>query len=169
MTGAPLRVYRYPDSQDPDAVAQESTEQAVPVNTVMVPAGTQKAVTTTLIAPMNMEVQNIQTAITSDTAAALQEAVSGSRMAAITTMWDSLVVPERKPDEPVELYVVRLRDTIKEVAAQSNRFEGAAQSLAEANVRQSKIIAKLRGELTRIRCTLLSVETQLNQWKERGE
>lgn len=109
--------------------------------------GIQPPVRTTLNVPTT------QTAIESDTAttqAALQDAVSDARMRVITAAWDEMVIPPMPdgPDEEVyPRYIQTLKDALKDLAQRSNMMEGAAQSLAEANVRQTKIIAKLRNDL----------------------
>lgn len=121
-------------------------------------AGAMDEVTTT----KPSETQNLeQKTISSDTVAVLQEAVAGKRMAAITTMWDSLLVPVRPivpwhhPDvEKLQDHITLLESTCKELAEKSNQFEGAAQSLAEANVRQTRIIGKLRSDVIRLKIAL---------------
>lgn len=97
-----------------------------------------------------------------DTADALQEAVSRQRMKAITDMWDSLAIPQRKQGEQDWDYIQRLIEAGGELAQKVNQFEGAAQSLAEANVRQTNIIAKLRADLVRVKTKWLEAERKLN-------
>lgn len=95
-----------------------------------------------------------------DTTAVLESVANEQRMAAITNMWDSTVVPEEPEglagDLSVEhlAYIEKLQSTIVELAASANRFEGAAQSLAQALVRQTKIIAKLRTDALNLKLKL---------------
>lgn len=97
----------------------------------------------------------------SDTAGVLQDVVAGQKMRAITDMWDSLIIPpmsDGPDDEVYPRYVQTLKDIITDLAKTSNQFEGAAQALAEANVRQTKIITKLRADVVRLKLKMAGIE-----------
>lgn len=71
--------------------------------------------------------------------------------------WDELIVPsepenwEPGSDKTTWDYVGLLQQTIRDLAKTANEHESVSQNLAEANVRQSHIISKLRAEITGLR------------------
>lgn len=70
--------------------------------------------------------------------------------------WDESVIPSRQALS-AEAYIVKLTDTIRTVALECNRQEGVSQSLADANVRQTKIISKLRDDIYTLKVQLAKV------------
>lgn len=73
----------------------------------------------------------------------------------ITKTWDTLVMPtppnEFGNDQTTYDYVNALCTCIEDLAKRANEYEAKAQRLADANIRQTNIILKLRQDLQDIR------------------
>lgn len=86
--------------------------------------------------------------------------------ARIVQAWDDLVVPPEPTyivnnglgEAEVAEYVELLKNTIRDLARQANAQEGIAQTLAEANVRQTKLVTQLRMEINRLKLERMNQE-----------
>lgn len=85
----------------------------------------------------------------------LDEATAASKMAVINAAYDELAVPDQHEGETDLQYILVLRQTIRDLSRRANEFEALAQTLAEANVRQTKIIEKLRADIVRLKMKLV--------------
>lgn len=83
--------------------------------------------------------------------------------AKIVQAWDDLVVPpepinwEPGSDKTTWDYVGLLQETIRDLARQVNSQEGIAQTLAEANVRQTKLISQLRKDIYNLKLASMNM------------
>lgn len=83
--------------------------------------------------------------------------------AVVMQAWDDLLIPEFSGAESTnELcqYIEELKDVIRELGKAVNLQEATSQSLAQANVRQTKIVAKLRSEMNDLRIKLMNKELE---------
>lgn len=85
------------------------------------------------------------------------EQMSKQAVAPIMKAWDDLVIPAPTTDS-MEDYIDELKDVVRDLARQVNTQEGIAQTLAEANVRQTKLVSQLRTEITRLKLERMTKE-----------
>lgn len=93
---------------------------------------------------------------------------------AVRSAWMALAVPPMPselqdadtyvdgdfPGDSAMRYIGVLQAAVRDVAKQSNEHEGVAQLMAEANVRQTKIISRLRDDVMKLQLRLQKAETK---------
>lgn len=79
----------------------------------------------------------------------------------VTQAWNNMLLPTPPDDfgndQATFDYVSRLTAIIQELVEKANKYEYETQKLAEANVRQTKIIQGLRNELFRYKSVGLAL------------
>lgn len=70
---------------------------------------------------------------------------------AVTKAWDTMLIPTPPEDFANDSltfdYSNKMQELVKDLVLRANEMEAKAQKLAEANVRQMKIIGDLRAEI----------------------